>query len=98
LLAQSTVLKAQPQNEAKEKAPSTWPSASLAQRLSAAVPQTRPDQSGLRPRDKLGAGQCITFIRIQPPRSAALNGNTKKTLKQPYEEIIQTRFRPLNYS
>jgi hypothetical protein len=34
-----------PQNEAKEKAPSTWPSASLAQRLSAAVPQTRPRQS-----------------------------------------------------
>jgi len=59
----------EPQNEAKEKAPSTWPSAALAQRLSAAVPQTRPDKSGLK--------QCVTFIRIQPPCSAALNGLTK---------------------
>jgi hypothetical protein len=54
------------ENEAKEKAPSTWPAAPLAQRLPAAVPQTRPDKSGLR--------QCVTFIRIEPLRSAALNG------------------------
>jgi len=47
-----------PQNETKEKAPSTWPSASLVARLSAAVPQTRPDKSGLKPRDKLGAGNA----------------------------------------
>jgi hypothetical protein len=64
-----------PLKEAKEKAPSTWPSASLAARLSAAVPQTRPDQSGLR--------QCVTFIRIQPLHSAALNG-TKRTIFRPF--------------
>jgi hypothetical protein len=34
--------------EAKERPPSTWPSASLAGRMPAAVPQTRPDKSGLK--------------------------------------------------
>jgi hypothetical protein len=61
------------ENEAKERPPSTWPSAALAQRLAAAVPQTRPDESGLK--------QCVTFIRIQPLRSAALNGKTNNTTK-----------------
>jgi hypothetical protein len=36
------------ENEAKERPPSTWPSASLARRMPAAVPQTRPDKSGLK--------------------------------------------------
>jgi hypothetical protein len=54
------------ENEAKERAPSTWPSASLAKGLPAAVPQTRPDKSGLR--------QCGPFIRMQSLRSAVLNG------------------------
>jgi hypothetical protein len=34
------------ENEAKERPPSTWPSASLAQWLPAAVLQTRPDFVG----------------------------------------------------
>jgi hypothetical protein len=60
------------ENEAKERPPSTWPSAALAHRLPAAVPQTRPDKSGLK--------QCGPFFRIQPLRSAALNGITRTTL------------------
>jgi hypothetical protein len=57
------------ENEAKERPPSTWPSASLAKRLPAAVPQTRPNKLGLRQRGHL--------IRIQSLPSAALNGQER---------------------
>jgi hypothetical protein len=61
------------ENEAKERAPSTWPSAFLAKRLPAAVPQTRPDKSGLKQRGP--------FIRMHPLRSAALNGIYKNKVR-----------------
>jgi hypothetical protein len=65
-LASSSFSLSAKENEAKERPPSTWPPASLAKRLPAAVPQTRPNKLGLR--------QRVPFTRTQSLRAAALNG------------------------
>jgi hypothetical protein len=74
----------------KERPPSTWSSAALAQRLLVVslstrlrrfrklVPTSR-DSDPATPRQARGR-QCVTFIRIQPLRSAALNGIRKTSL------------------